>query len=66
MAAYRAFTRTWWKANKSWPNGLEPCAGKKRTIGKNLSEEEARSLCKSWNANHEPGRFSLKAEYEQQ
>ena len=55
---YRAFTRTWWRNNDSgeWPNGLEPCPGRKTTIGKRLTEDEA----------HKPGRLSRKAEYEQE
>ena len=65
---YRAFTRTWWRNNDSgeWSNGLEPCPGRKTTIGRRLTEDEARRLCKAWNAGHRPGRLSRKAEYEQE
>ena len=64
--SYRVFTRTWWRYNPSWPNGLEPGAGRKTTINKRVStEEEARNICKVWNANHKPGKLSRKAEYEE-
>jgi len=63
---YRVFTRTWWRNNKDYPNGLEPCAGRKTTIRKGIkTEEEARSICKVYNACHDPGRLSRKAEYEE-
>lgn len=62
---YRTFTRTWWKHNPAWPNGLEPCAGRRTYHGTYLTEEGARDACKSWNATHKPGRLSRKMEYEQ-
>ena len=61
---YRIFTRDWWRNNKDWPNGLEPYAGKKRTRGHANTESDARAFCMTWNACHEPGRLSNKAEYE--
>lgn len=61
--SYRVFTRTWWKNNPAWPNGLEPCAGRQTTIGRHLTEDEARAMCARWNAEHKPGRLSRKAEY---
>jgi len=61
---YKVFHRTWWKRNPSWPNGLEPHAGRKAYIGTAFSEDEARSMCEVWSANHNPGRLSRKAEYE--
>lgn len=57
------FTRTWWKNNPNWPNGLEPHLGKKRVLRRNLSESEAKALCKEWNATNKPGKFSRKAEF---
>lgn len=64
---YRVFVRNWWKNNPSYPNGLEPCAGRKTTIKKNVAtEDQARSICQVYNANHDPGRLSRKAEYEDQ
>ena len=65
-ATYTVFVRTWWRNNPSWPNGLEPYAGKRRTLRRNLSYSEAREMCRQWNATHKPGRFTRKAEFEQQ
>ncbi len=63
--SYRVFIRSWWKENPAWPNGLEPEAGEKTYLAKGIaSEEQARELAMLWNATHEPGRLSLKAEYE--
>jgi hypothetical protein len=64
---FYVFTRTWWQENAAWPNGLEPCAGKKRTIARNIeTEKEARAIAQKWNSKHKPGRYSLKAEYDEQ
>lgn len=63
--AYRVFTRTWWKRNPSWPDGREPGAGRKTTIAKVQTEEEAKSRCYFWNQSHEPGFLSRKAEFEE-
>lgn len=65
--SYKVFRRTWWTENKSWPNGLEPCAGKRRYFAgeKFQTEEEARQFCQEWNKRHDPGRLSLKAEFEE-
>ena len=63
--SYCVFTRTWWKANKSWPNGLEPHAGRKRTVRRNVQTiEEARDICRVHNLNNNPGRYGSKAEFE--
>lgn len=61
--SYRVFTRTWWCNNPTWPNGLEPCAGRQTTIARGCTEAEARSICEVYAANHKPGRLSRKAEY---
>ena len=61
--AYIIFTRTWWRHNPSWPNGLEPHAGRRREIGKAKTESAALDFCRVWNADHKPGRLSRKAEY---
>ena len=60
---YKVFTRTWWRNNQAYPNGLEPCAGRKYTIDNVYTEKEAKQLCKEYNDTHHPGRLSLKAEY---
>jgi len=61
---YKVFTRTWWKENTSYPNGLEPCPGRKHTLQEGIdSEAEAREICQEYNATHKPGRLSRKAEY---
>ncbi len=62
---YDVFHRTWWTRNPAYPNGLEPCAGRKHYIRKHVTEADAREICRAWNANHEPGQLSDKAEYEQ-
>ena len=64
MSAYDVFVRSWWRENPAWPNGLEPCAGKKRYIARNVSEAEARQICAAYAKEHKPGRLSRKAEYE--
>ena len=62
---YRVFTRTWWKHNAEWPNGLEPCPGRKTVIHRRVeTEDEARKLCQEYNRTHKPGKLSRKAEYE--
>jgi hypothetical protein len=62
---YKVFTRKWWKDNPSWPNGLEPdSTAKKTTLYTGVeTEAEARALCREWNNEHKPGRYSRKAEY---
>ena len=62
---YRVFTRTWWKRNSGWPGGREPCPGRKTTIGKAKTEDEAREICRRYNESHDPGFLSRKAEYEE-
>lgn len=61
---YRVFTRTWWRNSPNYPNALEPYPGRKTTIGKVNTKEDARLLCKNYNDNNDPGRLSRKAEYE--
>jgi len=65
-SSYRIFTRTWWIVNRSgeWPNNLEPCAGRKTTIGIAYTIEEAQDICAKWNASHKPGLLSRMAEFE--
>lgn len=62
---FKCFTRTWWRENPNYPNGLEPSAGPKRTKATFKTEDEARQFCEDWNDKHPPGRLSLKCEYEE-
>ena len=62
---YRTFIRTWWSENPAWPNGLEPCAGRRRFQGRYQDEQEARRACQNYNATHDAGRLSKKMEYEE-
>jgi hypothetical protein len=61
---YRTFTRTWWKSNPKYPDGLEPCPGRKTYYETYDTEERARLACGEYNDSHEPGRLSRKMEYE--
>lgn len=61
---YQTFTRTWRKESPTWPNGLEPCAGKRNFHAEYSTEEKAREACQEWNATHDSGRLSRKMEYE--
>jgi hypothetical protein len=64
MNLYDVFHRTWWRANPRMPQGREPGAGKRHYIAYGVSEKVAREICKDWNAAHDPGPLSDKAEYE--
>ena len=61
---YRIFTRTWWKKTPDYPDGLEPHAGRQTTIGRAETEAEAVEYCRHWNATHNPGKLSRKAEFD--
>ena len=59
---YNVFHRTWWH----WENGVKtPGVGKRKYIQKHVTFEDARELCREWNAAHEPGPLSDKAEFEE-
>ena len=60
MNAYKVFTRAWYKADGITPN----YGARKTTLKKYLSESEARDFCTVWNKNHNPGKRSVKAEFE--
>ena len=64
--SYRTFTRTWWRRNPDWPGRREPGAGRPRTHARNLTEAEARHICRDWNATHDPGFLSRKMEYDRE
>ena len=61
--SYKAFTRTWWKENSNWPNGLEPSVGKKTTLGIFNTDIEAMKCCEDYNKSQKLGRLSRKAEF---
>ena len=64
--AYRVFVRNWWRRNPSWPQGLEPDPGaRKTTLCKVATEEQARARCEAYAKTHKPGPLSRKAEYEE-
>ena len=65
MKNYRCFTRCWWKDNPTYPNGLEP-DGTGRQHHKCYVEtiEDARDYCQEYNKTHDPGRYSIKCEFE--
>jgi len=62
---YNCFTRTWWRENPEWPNGLEPHAGRKYTMREGLTYTQAQEFCQEYNRAHKPGRLSRKAEFEE-
>jgi len=64
--SYCVFSRTWWRENADWPNGLEPCPGRKHTLAQHCTEDEAKRIASDWNLAHTPGRLSRKAEYDQE
>ena len=67
MARFTVFTRTWWRENPDWPDGLEPCMGRKTTIGRCQTIEDAREMCRQYNetTGQTPAnkRLSRKAEF---
>jgi len=67
MNDYRIFKRKWWKDNPSWPDELEPHpTARKTTICYVSTEEEAQEICEKWNRINDPGRYSMKAEYQRE
>jgi len=64
---FRVFTRTWWKENPDWPEGLEPCMGNKSTVTRTFTEEQARAYCEQENRKRrtpKKERLGWKHEYE--
>ena len=61
---YKVFTRTFWKANDNWPNGLEPHLGRKTLLALVSTRKQAIEECENYNTTHKPGRLSRKAEFE--
>jgi hypothetical protein len=60
---FQTFTRTWWRRNPKWPNGLEPHAGRKTVYRVYETEQEARDACMAWGRLNPPGKLSRKMEY---
>lgn len=64
--SYGVFVRNWWKEATSpgWPNGLEPDPRARKTWlhSGGLTFGEAREIAREYNATHDPGRYSRKAE----
>jgi hypothetical protein len=58
---YHVFHRTWWQRTPE--GGRRPGVGHKTTIARVATEAEARALCHAYNASHDPGPHSRKAEY---
>lgn len=66
--SFYVFTRTWWTRDKTgkWPRGLRPQAGRRHVICRGVDTiEEAREICRRWNAEHDPGPLSRKAEFDE-
>ena len=63
---FRVFTRTGWKRNPSWPDEREPGVGRKTTIARHCTEEEARRIARKYNVTHSRGFLNRKAEFEQE
>ena len=61
---FDVFVRNWWRNNPDWPNGLEPCPGKRLYKARNVTYEVARAMCEEYNRTHKPGRLSRKCEFE--
>jgi hypothetical protein len=61
---YNVFHRTWWLNNPSWPNGLEPGAGRKTYLAKHVTYADAREIQREYNETHTPGRVCRKADFE--
>ncbi len=67
---FDVFVRDWWREatpeDGPWPNNLVPFGGApKHYIDHDLTEEEARKRCQEYNASHNKGRYSRKAEFEE-
>jgi len=69
---FEVFHRTWWVDNwertedgeLKWTDGLEPCVGEETVIARHVATaDDARAICRQWNATHEAGRLSRKAEF---
>lgn len=61
---FDVFVRDWWRAPTRGEVGRQPGPGPRRYIARGVSWSEARELCADYNASHDPGPYSRKAEFE--
>ena len=61
---YKVMLTTWWMPNPAYPGGREPHYSVIRIIGYFDTEAEAVAKCHEYNSTHEPGPWSIKAEWE--
>ena len=59
---YTVFIRNWWA--KDGKGNLYPHTGRKKTVRRGLSIEEARKMCTEYNNSNDPGPLSRKMEFE--
>ena len=59
---YEVFIRNWWRKDSKGNLIPDPTADKE-LLNYCDTEDEARSLCKEYNSENEPGELSRKAEY---
>jgi hypothetical protein len=75
--SYRVFVRNWWRwewkpapsygETRKGNRALVPDPGaRKTTLATRCTEEEARAMCRAYQASHKPGPLSRKAEYERE
>lgn len=62
MITYKVFVRDWWTVDANGRKQPNPGA-RKHTIATRLSYDEALTMAKEYNATHNPGPRSRKAEF---
>lgn len=68
MELYDVYIRRWWAEaapdeRHKWPKGLVPKLGRKTYLARRVSRDQALEICERYNTTHNPGRYSLKAEF---
>jgi hypothetical protein len=61
---YTVFVRNWYKPGPY--GGRVPGPGRKTTIARHVTWAQARDICEVYNKNHDPGKYSRKAEFTQE
>lgn len=61
VTSYKVFVRNWWRMENG--QRVPDPSARKTTLAKRLTYEEAREMCQRWNAEHNPGKLSRKAEF---